>query len=54
MNPTEIRIALQKRYRTSINKALTATSPAERERWGADAAVAISELQHLALRTPKP
>ncbi len=50
MNPTEIRTSLQRRYRASIDKALAATNPTERERWASDAAVAISELQHPALR----
>jgi len=46
VNLHTVKYELQKRYREAMDKALAARSPEERSRWAAEAAVAISELQH--------
>jgi hypothetical protein len=42
---TEIKLALRQRARHALDKARAASAPAERERWGLEAAAALSELQ---------
>jgi len=49
VNLATVKYELQIRYRRAMDKALAASSPDERSRWAAEAAVAISELQHPSL-----
>lgn len=46
VNLATIKSELQGRYRQAMDKALAVTNPEERSRWAAEAALAISELQH--------
>jgi len=46
LSPVELASELKAKYRAAADKVRAAKSPVERDRWAAEMAVCISELQH--------